>query len=81
MGQRIIEVCSDDREALIARIDEMVAAGARILSLIWQPAEADCAAGDPVDPEMGEGGGCFLIIAQADALGARLETARRDLVM
>jgi hypothetical protein len=36
-----IETCPDDHEALRLRLDELTAAGARILAVIWQPQRPD----------------------------------------
>lgn len=76
MLQHAIESCPDDHEALRSRLDELTAAGARIISVAWQPRRPD-----PSDQLAAfDSRGTFVIISerQEGAEGILRESAERQ---
>lgn len=71
MLQHAIESCPDDHETLRARLDELTAGGARIISVAWQPRRPD-----PSDQLAAfDSRGTFVIISETQLEGILRDSA------
>ncbi len=59
MFSHLVETCPDDIAILRERLDEMAGAGARIVSVVWQPQRVD-----PDQSAAYDASGSFVIVAE-----------------